>query len=639
MLASRADAASDVVVASQGFFSGGNVSSSIDIWCNSSYREDQRCYVWNKETAGSTNLEAWCSSLNLIHEDCQCRTTYNQSDRELSAHCKVFDPVGFTNQCLETDARQALEGCRSKNAAHISEFRSLLYNKFPEGSLIQVQNLTSHECIEAYDRNFVDTRGPVVLITKDGTSSANDTFISMKTISGYRSSSTAQSWICEDDQTCGMSTAELTSDEWTVSNHTIDHCVSMEVPPRCRLQMSMHVLVAVIICNAIKFLVMISTLLFSEPTLVTMGDAIASFLNTPDPQSKNQEFIGRHDLLHSTAPALCFGMRAASPGRHPLSAKQRWSAAVTNDRWIVTLSLWLILLGTASGLLVRATQTIRQKSATNPFARGFGTLDTDATFNLQGQSTFEDTPPPEEIAAVIGTILLVNTPQIVATFLYFTYNAHLTAMVGSAEWSTFYLRHRPLRVSDPHGQQRSTYFLQLPFRYSLPLLFAGMALHWLISQSLFLARVNAVRYRVDGTFTESETMTQLGYSCTPLLLAVLLGGFLLLAIVGISFRTLPGHMPVVGSCSLAIAGACHRPKDDAGAALLPVAWGEVAEFEDEEGVASRCCFTSKEVVSPHGLPRQLNHKPRRHERFKRAKRGCSRESPLDTELTDLVHVS
>ncbi|KAK1473980.1 hypothetical protein CCUS01_05570 [Colletotrichum cuscutae] len=39
------------------------------------------------------------------------------------------------------------------------------------------------------------------------------------------------------------------------------------------------------------------------------------------------------------------------------------------------------------------------------------------------------------------------------------------------------------------GDQRQTYFLQLPYRYSLPLTIFSGGLRWLISQSIFLVNI------------------------------------------------------------------------------------------------------------------------------------------------------
>ena len=71
---------------------------------------------------------------------------------------------------------------------------------------------------------------------------------------------------------------------------------------------------------------------------------------------------------------------------------------------------------------------------------------------------------------------------------------------------------------------------------------------------------------------------------------------LLLAII-IGLRKLHSDvMPIVGSCSVAIAAACHRPKDDVDAAYLPVSYGEVKHSESDGAPdVYHCSFTSHEV--------------------------------------------
>jgi hypothetical protein len=84
-----------------------------------------------------------------------------------------------------------------------------------------------------------------------------------------------------------------------------------------------------------------------------------------------------------------------------------------------------------------------------------------------------------------------------------------------------------------------------------------------------------------------------GYSCLPILLAILLGLALLSVAVGLGFRRFASSMPVAGSCSVALAAAAHRPKHDVDAAYLPVQWGELHREGTEE--LGHCCFTSEEV--------------------------------------------
>ncbi|KAI7155269.1 hypothetical protein KC349_g7102 [Hortaea werneckii] len=221
---------------------------------------------------------------------------------------------------------------------------------------------------------------------------------------------------------------------------------------------------------------------------------------------------------------------------------------------------------------------------TDAFSMGFGSVDARALIDAglpQGGS-----------GGLVSAVLLANLPQAIVSFLYLTYNGLFTCMLLSYEYSKYGPtgRKRPLRVTTPYGQQRSSYFLQLPYRYSIPLIVASATLHWLISQSIFLVRVSVYDYEGDY---DGGDHSEVGYSCLPILLTVLLGITMLLAAVGSGFRKFASHIPVAGSCSVAIAAAAHRPKSDVDAAVLPVQWGEVnSEGTDDIG---HCCFTSEKV--------------------------------------------
>lgn len=55
-------------------------------------------------------------------------------------------------------------------------------------------------------------------------------------------------------------------------------------------------------------------------------------------------------------------------------------------------------------------------------------------------------------------------------------------------------------------------------------------------------------------------------------------------------------MPVAGSCSLSLAAAAHRPKEDVDASTMAVMWGEVMVAEEDH--VSHCGLTSQEVIKP-----------------------------------------
>jgi len=138
----------------------------------------------------------------------------------------------------------------------------------------------------------------------------------------------------------------------------------------------------------------------------------------------------------------------------------------------------------------------------------------------------------------------------------------------------------------------STYWLQLPYTYSVPLLIASSTLHWLISQSIFVGLIDVYSDTSDaGPQLEPNAISRVGYSCLPILLVIVLGMSILVAALGLGCRKFASHIPVAGSCSVALAAAAHRPKQDVDAAYLPVIWGDVTgEGGDEVG---HCSFTSE----------------------------------------------
>lgn len=79
---------------------------------------------------------------------------------------------------------------------------------------------------------------------------------------------------------------------------------------------------------------------------------------------------------------------------------------------------------------------------------------------------------------------LANAPQFLLAAMYMTFNAVFTCMATAREWNSLAKEHKGLRVSNPKGEQREIYFLQLPYRWALPLNTFGGFIHWLMSQAL-----------------------------------------------------------------------------------------------------------------------------------------------------------
>lgn len=156
---------------------------------------------------------------------------------------------------------------------------------------------------------------------------------------------------------------------------------------------------------------------------------------------------------------------------------------------------------------------------------------------------------------VIAGILIANTPQLLLSLVYLFYNGLFTCILVSAEWTSYAHEKKSLRVSRPKGQQRSTYFLSLPYRFSIPLVAASVAFHWMLSQSLFLAQLNA--YDQTGKPCPQQSLHTVSWSPLALMVLVVVGGLLIVGLVAFGFRRYRSGIPLVLSDTRAISAACH----------------------------------------------------------------------------------
>ena len=175
--------------------------------------------------------------------------------------------------------------------------------------------------------------------------------------------------------------------------------------------------------------------------------------------------------------------------------------------------------------------------------------------------------------SITGPALRANFPQTILSFLYLTYNSLFTCMLSAHEWSLFSHHHRTLRVTSPRPGQRSTYWLQIPYTYAIPLMTLSGLLHWLLSQSLFLARVE-----ISDPFGRNtqEPISTVGYSCIAIIFLLILSIFALLTAAGMGYKPFAAEITTVGNCSAAISAACHASGADSDEIIgKKVRWGDV----------------------------------------------------------------
>ena len=176
-------------------------------------------------------------------------------------------------------------------------------------------------------------------------------------------------------------------------------------------------------------------------------------------------------------------------------------------------------------------------------------------------------------------------------------------MLVADEWNGFIKKRKTLRLSNPQGNQRSSYFLSLPYRFAVPLMIASATFHWFISQSVFVMQSNGMAYGSSSFYRYSAYDSSLvGYSNIGMIYSLALGSLMIIALVtlGLCKRYRPRDlgkqetrgqsytMPLVSTCSAAISAACHGPERDSDAHLLPVKWGFIDRY---------WCFTASKHVS------------------------------------------
>lgn len=491
--------------------------------------------------------------------------------------------------------------------------------------------LTNEECIAHYSKDFVEDRRNVVVIVKDPPSNEGSLFkiatqeFPLKFTTEYN----AFAWICDTpdiaNQTgsccvnewgfvpCSNIAPKLLerADEWTTGGFQVDHCLSEKVPSDCHLHFSWVLMTVVLSFNLLKVIAIAYVALrLGESPLVTVGDAIQSFIQRPDRTSEGMCLASHASVIASTKLGYTTTSMRYEPQQH------RFFEAATWRQWAFILFLFTFAgVGTSVCLYLGIDAFKGDKTIDSPWSIGLGNVKPQNLvmgFNLPGYGN----------TSIAVSTMIANTPQALFSFLYICYNSMFTAMFLARELMTFSVTtgrgRKYLRVSDPRGEQKCTYFLNLPYKYGITLLAGSGLMHWLVSQSIFLANISIIPR--DGDTPMQDEITTVAYSPLGMLLILVLGSLLLIFLVSIAWRKLPFGMPLIASNSLALSAACHipgyTPEERAQAVLRPLNWGVTPsaaksvdlgirtntsprESDDDASVGiQHCSFSDRPVEAP-----------------------------------------
>ncbi|RYP92686.1 hypothetical protein DL770_001199 [Monosporascus sp. CRB-9-2] len=320
-----------------------------------------------------------------------------------------------------------------------------------------------------------------------------------------------------------------------------------DIAIRCRFEYCPPIMFAICALNLIKASVMLFTWAFGrwqqsnkqeedKEILYTLGDAIASFMRHPEPRTENmclatnRDFTSRRSWKNRLVKAKPKANTEARPFR---KERKLWMAAASPRRWFILLFTCLLVIVVASILLSLGLTSLAHRRISTKLSSlwdlGFGALNP-FTYLVIGL-------PREDPAGLVSNVILANLPQLVLSVLYVLLNAMLSTMLVQREFSRMSSTRKPLRVSEPLGIQRSSYFISLPLRYGIPLYATAALMHWLVSQSLFLARITAMY--PEGTVDVRNSFSTCGASPIAVFIIALA---ILLAIVLLGCRRYDGTM-------------------------------------------------------------------------------------------------
>ena len=276
-----------------------------------------------------------------------------------------YNTSGFTSSTTIIDDTEV-----ERNNPRLKKTARLNFYTIDGGHEARYNNLSAADCFNAYDNQYLPKLGNVYIVqdgptiwrnyggsitalaptaselddqVRDDTADWNyyafPGFLSRPEI--YQSNG----WRCRSRQlTCNISDPnEVPADrsQWQPFEKPVLYCLSEEVHERCSLNFSVPIAIVVILTNMVKILCMSLTLhkYRQHLPLVTLGDAVAHFLNHPDPQTKDQCLYTRGEMESQWTWERFHNARKdelETPPQQYKPERRRWSAAPRRRRWGAT---------------------------------------------------------------------------------------------------------------------------------------------------------------------------------------------------------------------------------------------------------------------------------------------------------------
>ena len=198
---------------------------------------------------------------------------------------------------------------------------------------------------------------PVVLITDVAQNVSNTSLLQQY---GHNSGlqTSDLNWIC-DGATYPPAECNVDPDNWRFeySNRSenattttsafakVDHCLAEAVEPRCTIELIPALLITVIICNVVKGVAFTYLAFLQFEPLITIGQAIASFLESPDPTTAGLGAHSARDVRGHWISNVHGGTYWSELNQDHLykPKRQMWFSGASSTRWVLTILAYVYI--------------------------------------------------------------------------------------------------------------------------------------------------------------------------------------------------------------------------------------------------------------------------------------------------------
>lgn len=221
-----------------------------------------------------------------------------------------------------------------KNESMTYDFTAIIRTAIRNGKM---KTLSVPACIDAYATGFQSSHGNLLLISAEDISDQEKGSMGLNPyyaqFGGYWETKQPFSWMCLAERNsrfygpCDDHIPQIknNAEEWRPFGSIVTECYSQETDERCKILFSTTICWVVVVINLIKSILMLSIAIGcgDEEPILTIGDAVASFLKCSDDTTTHMCLKSKRDFVHhnwlkfprriDTRPRKKFS--AGSPGR------------------------------------------------------------------------------------------------------------------------------------------------------------------------------------------------------------------------------------------------------------------------------------------------------------------------------------